>query len=70
MNSSGHRREQQRNLTEADHFAKLLLGDKQAGTHPSLDLIAALPALHIAANCFDDRESGSMTLVRDKVRRS
>jgi hypothetical protein len=27
--------------------------DEQAGTHPSLHLIAALPALHIAANYFD-----------------
>jgi hypothetical protein len=30
-------------MAEADHFAKLLLGDEQAGTHPLLDLIAARP---------------------------
>jgi hypothetical protein len=50
-------------MKETHHFAKLLRGDQQAGTHPSLDLIAALPAFHIAANCFDQsREQVTLLL--------
>ena len=38
--------------------AELFLCDKQAGTDPAFDLIAVPPSLHVAANRFDNRESG------------
>src|SRR5437870_2894893 len=54
----GHGRYQQRDLTKADYFTKLLFCDEQAGTHPTFDLITLSPTLHMAADGFDNRESG------------
>ena len=41
----------------ADDFAELALGDEQSGANPTFDVIAVTPALHVAANGFDDGES-------------
>ena len=42
----------------ADHSSELPLGDQQARANPALDLIAGLPAFHVAANRLDDGEGG------------
>ncbi len=58
LRNIGHRRQQQRNLTMADHSSELSFGNQQARANPTLDLIAGLSAFHVAANRLDDGEGG------------
>ena len=37
---------------------ELFLCDQQARTNPPFALIATVPAFHVQANSFDDREGG------------
>ena len=58
----------------ADHSSELPFGDQQAGANPALDLIAWLPAFHVAADRLDDGKrrldhvgatQGAAQLIRD-----
>lgn len=42
----------------APDAAELFLGHEEPRSDPTLPLIADVPAFDVAANCFDDRESG------------
>ena len=48
--SSGQRREQQRNVMMADDLAELPFGNRQPRPNPAFDLIAGPPELDVAAN--------------------
>src|SRR5436190_23480526 len=38
--------------------AELLLRHQQSGSHPAFALVAVMPAFHVSADSFDDRECG------------
>ena len=42
-------------MSEADYLTKLLLGDEQARTDPTFDMIALVPTVHIAADSLYNR---------------
>ena len=63
--------EEKRDLFVSLDASKLFLRDQQAGSNPTLALVAGMPALHIEANSLDDGgEVDSITLVLARVKPS
>jgi len=48
--------DQRGNLFMSSDSAEVSLGYEQSGADPALAQIAAVPAFHVATDCFDDRE--------------